>query len=246
MTSPIAEVERGFRSLLLDVDEQLFPDVDPVRQRVYRRLVRGNLFSAVRRAIPITRNLLGEEVIDALCARWLADVGPRTRLVRQVAAEFTEWLMAQPSLPHEATGELAHWEALEIEVGLAADYDGPTLPRTPSPTSHVETHPSTRLAAYRHHVHALTTSSTAYPAPSAQPAILLAWRSGERFTWQELDGGVAKTLVEVAQGKTLGEAYAAVTSSLAEGDVFDVLRVNAALVDLCRRGAVVGFPLPGQ
>ncbi|HEY4221679.1 MAG TPA: putative DNA-binding domain-containing protein [Myxococcota bacterium] len=240
----LVDVEKGLRALLLDRDEHLMEGPPPDRQRLYRRLVRSNLFSAVRRAIPITRKILGEDGADALIAQFLDEVGPKTRLVRNVAGEFAEWLMQKPDLPHPACGELAHWEVVEIDVGLAPDYDGPAYPRTPTPSSTIETHPSARLAAYRHRVHALTMAATAYPEAESEPTILLAWRSGERFFWQTLEGGVAKVLVECAQGSSLSDAFASVTAALAEGDTFDSARVNAHLVDLCRRGALVGFRAP--
>ncbi len=236
------DAERGFRGLLLAPEEQLISGPDPVRQRLYRRLVRNNLFGAVRRAVPISRKLLSDDVVDALISRWLDEQGPSTRLVRQVAGEFAAWLMAREDLPHAAAGELAHWEALEIDVGLAPEHEGASHPRAPAPASTVETHPSTRIVAYRHAVHRLTKSAHRYPEPSPEPIILLAWRASERFVWQRLEGGTAKVLVQTAEGATLGDAFAAVEASLAPGDTLDRPRVNAALVDLCRRGAVVGFP----
>jgi hypothetical protein len=238
----LLEAESALHDLTMSRDEKLFEGAEPKRQRLYRRLVRGNLFTAVKRAIPITRKILGEDAVDAMVARFLDEVGPRTRLVRMVASEFASWLMAQPELPHAATAELAHWEALEIEVGMAAEYDGPSASRIPADDARVETHPSARLAAYRHRVHAMTTSDTAYPDAESEPTILLAWRQSERFYWQTLEGSIAKTLVECAEGKTLGDAFHAIEANLAAGDVFDRARVKAQLVDLCRRGALVGFP----
>ena len=235
----LLDVERGFRDLVMRTDERLMP-ADPARQRVYRRLVRGNLFTAVRRAIPITRKILGDDVAEAWIARWLDERGPQTRLVRDVAGEFAEWLLGRTDLPHAAAGELAHWEVVEVEVALAPDAE-PSGARAPVDGARVATHPSARLCAYRHAVQALTASSTAYPEPG-DPVILLAWRAGERFCWKELEGGVAKVLVETSQGQTLGDAFAAVESALADGDVLDRKRVKAALVDLLHRGALTGFP----
>ena len=238
----LLDAERSLRSLTLAHDEKLIEGVDAKRQRLYRRLVRGNLFGVVRRAIPITRKLLGEETVDAMIARFLDERGPSTRIVRQVAGEFAQWLMEQPELPHAATAELVHWEALEIDVGMAPDYDGPAHSRVPVDDARIETHPSARLAAYRHRVHAMTTQDGAYPDASTEPFILLAWRLSERFWWQTLEGGVAKTLVECSDGKSIGAAFTAIEASLSEGDAFDRARVKAQLVDLCRRGALVGFP----
>lgn len=244
----LTDVEQAWRDLLLGEDGRLFADADPERQRVYRRLVRGNLFGTIRRAIPITRKILGEEAADALIARFLDEVGPKTRFVRQIATEWAEWLMTQPELPHPATAELAHWEVLEVDVALAPDWEGPAFPRTPDEDGRIESHPSARLVAYRHPVHLLNlrdTTSTSYPpvaGPGDEPFILLAWRAQERFLWQRLSAGTAKVLVETAQGKRLGEAFFAIEASLVPGDSLDRRRVRADLVDLVRRGALVGFP----
>jgi hypothetical protein len=252
----LVDVERGWRDLLLGREARLLPDTEAARQRVYRRLVRANLAGAVRRAVPITRKLLGDEALDALVERYLDEVGPRTRLVRHVAMEWAEWLLALAAEPgaqlaHPALGELAHWEVLEVDVSLAADADPPEasveMLTTPADEARIETHPSARLAAYRHPVHTLTAADAAWPAPAGpadEPFILLAWRAQERFVWRRLEGGTAKILVESAQGRTLGEGFAAVESALVAGDSLDRRRVKADLVDLCRRGALLGFSRP--
>jgi hypothetical protein len=245
--SALDDVERGWRNLLLAREPTLMSGADEARQRVYRRLVRNNLSGSIRRGIPILRKIAGEERVDALITRFLDEVAPKTRLVRFVPVEFAQWLMDSASslppeeLPHAAAGELAHWEALEIDVVMAADHEPRALSLSPTDDAHVEMHPSARLAAYRHAVHAMTTSTTAWPSASSEPYILLAWRHAERFTWSQLDGGTAKVLVETAGGATLGAAIAKVSASLAQGDVLDVPRVKSSLVDLCRRGAITGF-----
>ena len=240
----LAELEHGLRALLLAQDEVLIEGADPARQRVYRRLVRGNLMSAMRRGVPILRKLAGHDVVDALIARYLHEVAPRTRLVRFLPIEFASWLLSLPpaQLPHPAAGELAHWEALEIEVVMAPDVElTAQLSRAPLDACSIHMHPSTRLCAYRHPVHVLTSSSIQWPAQSAEPALLLAWRAAERFTAHALDGATAKVLVETASGAAIGEAFARIEASLGAGDVLDRALVRASLVDLQRRGAIVGF-----
>lgn len=239
----VEEYERRLRDLTMGAEERLFEGVEPMCQRLYRRLVRANLFGAVRRALPITRRLLGDESTDRLIASFLdLGPGPQTRALRRVALEVGEWLMTQPQLvPSGAVAELVHWEALEVEVALAPEYDGPALSREPGDDAELEAHPSARLAAYRHPVHRLTRESAGYPAASEEPAILLAWRVDERVTWRSLDGAVAKLLVEAANGATIARCFDAVEATLRPGEALDRRRVKAALVDLCRRGALVGF-----
>jgi hypothetical protein len=240
----LADVESAFRALLLGKDETLMEGADPARQRLYRTLVRGNLSWAIRRAVPVLRKLAGEESVHALVTRFLDEKAPRTRLVRVIPIEFAAWAHALPAheLPHAAAGELAQWEALEIDVVMApevAELSGVT--GDPVDGARIETHPSTRLAAYRHPVHTLTTSSTQWPALAREPALVLAWRSLEKLTWQALDGGTAKVLVETSAGAAIGDAFARIEATLAPGDLLDRRRVRATLVDLHRRGAIVGF-----
>lgn len=242
----LADVENDWRALLLAREPRLMDGADEARQRVYRRLVRGNLSGSIRRGVPILRKLAGEERVDALITRFLDEVGVKTRLVRFIPIEFGQWLMDHaaeiPELPHPAAGELAHWEALEIDVIMAPDATlSSTFSLALTENARVEMHPSTRLAAYRHAVHAMTTSSTSWPDTSSEPFILLAWRSAEKMTWQQLDGGTAKTILETSQGATVGEALARVRAALVPGDSLDEARVRASLVDLCRRGAIIGF-----
>lgn len=239
----LTDVEAHYRALLLGADERLMPDASPVRQRVYRRLVRANLSGNIRRAVPITRKLIDDASLERLIVRFLDEVAPRTRLVRRIAVEWAEWLMtvAPSDLPHPAAAELAHWEVLEVEVSLASEWEGPGLSRVPADDAFVETHPSARLVAYWHPVHSLTQRSTMWPERSDEPIILLAWRAQERFLWQRLGGGTAKVLAEAAQGKQLGAAFTAVEAELAAGDRLDRPQVKASLVDLCRRGAIAGF-----
>lgn len=247
------DVERGWRNLLLAREPTIMSGADEARQRVYRRLVRNNISGSIRRGIPILRKIAGEDCVDVLITRFLDEEAPKTRLVRFVPVEFAQWLMDHiaslppAEVPHEAAGELAHWEALEIDVVMAADADPPssapsiTVSFTPSDDARVDMDPSARLAAYRHAVHAMTTSMTSWPRASTEPYILLAWRHAEKFTWSQLDGGTAKVLVETSNGATLGEAIARVRASLVDGDVLDVPRVKSSLVDLCRRRAITGF-----
>src|SRR5436190_12120017 len=94
--SGVRGVEEAFASLLFAQEETLPFDAEPVRQRVYRRLVRGSLSSAIKRGCPHARRIAGEDVIDAHVARFLADHPIRTRLVRDIASEFGAFLDEHP------------------------------------------------------------------------------------------------------------------------------------------------------
>jgi hypothetical protein len=233
----LRDVEKQWRSLVLGRDEALMPGIDPVRQRVYRRLVRNSLTGNIRRAIPHAIRIAGEAKIEELLVRFLDEVGPQTRIYRQVPSEFADWAMAQEL---GALGELMHWEILEVDVILAPDTEQ-IFSRTLTDGAVVITAPSARLAAYMHPVHQVNASTTTLPAASSEPVLLLAWRAGERYAWQRIDGAVAKTLVAAAEGKTSAEAFAAIEATTAPGDRLDRERTKATLVDLQRRGAIAGF-----
>jgi hypothetical protein len=236
---PTSSVEAQFATLLFAQEESLPFDADPARQRVYRRLVRGSLSGAIRRAMPHARRIAGESVIDAHIARFLAEQPIQTRLVRMIASEFAAFLEQHPADAPRALVELVQWEALEIPVSLAAD--AAIVPGDPKDDARVEMHPSARLAAYAHPVHLVTRDTGALPSAREQPTILLAWREGERFTWRTLSGGAAKVLVELASDLPIARALDAVDAKSAPDDRLDRALVKSTLVELNRRGAIARF-----
>lgn len=236
----LRDVEAQLRALLLSPEPRLLPGLDEERQLLYRRLVRGNFFDAVRRAMPIARKLLGEDVTRALITRFLVESPPTTRFLREVPSEFAAWAQHQQDLPHAAARELIHWECLELDVTDAPEPERVAMPALPRDDATIATHPSARLAAYMHPVHRLTRESSEWPEARSEPFFLIAFRPREALDWISVAPVIAKMLVATADGSALLDAARSLEAQ--HGAPIDLAWVRANLIDLERRGALLGFP----
>jgi hypothetical protein len=212
-------------------------------QLLYRRLVRTSVFGTIKNAMPIAAGLLGDEATDALIARYLDERPITTRFLRDVPMQFRDWLVEVEDLEHHPSlPELVHWEVTELEVLYAPDVDSAriALPRRPAPGATVEFHPSARLFAFAHPVHALKKGAKAWPAQSETPTFVLAHRTGEQMRWVSLPVAAAKVLMLAGEGAVV----AAVMDTLRaeHGALFDEGFARSWLVNLQLRGAIVGFP----
>lgn len=231
-------LEARIRGMVFGAEMYSIEGVSEEVQRLYRRLVRTNVFRAVQNACPIARGIRGEAAFDKLVARWLDERPPTTRFLRLVPLDFAEWLRGLEDPPHAALPELVHYEAVEVEVLGAPDAEPEALPRRPDEGSFVKTHPSARLLAYAHPVHRLKRGATRFSEPASRPVLLVVWRADERMRWLEVPPVVAQTLMLCAEEQTLGEAFAHLEG---QGAAVDRGLVRAYLSDLCHRGAIRGF-----
>jgi hypothetical protein len=235
----VAKIEAGFRALLLSKEPGFFDDVDEGRQRVYRQLVRNSLLGTLRRACPHALRL-HPALFEQLAERFLDEAPPTTRLVRDIPGQFTAWLMQDPTTTTTtpAFAELCHFEALEIEVALSET--GAHAPGGPLDDDAVPLlDPSARLAIYRFPVHRVTSSSVGLPEAAATPIVLLCFQRAELFVVEAVSPAVAKLLLLVSQGQTLGAAMKVLDDeATAAGLQLDRGRVRADVVDLRCRGAL--------
>ena len=237
----LAAIEADFRALLLQREPGgAFANV--ARARVYRQLVRGSLLGTLRRACPHALRLHAQ-AFEELAARFLEESPPTTRLLRDVPGQFTAWLMQQdpsttlPAAHSGAFAELCHYEALEIEVTLSETAQHPVTPLRDDAVFQLD--PSARLAIYRHPVQRVTSSSTALPAASSQPVVLLCFQRAEQLVVDVVSPALGKLLLLLGAGEALGPALQVlIEEGAAGGVVVDVDRLRAELVDLQCRGAL--------
>lgn len=90
--------------------------LEPRRLAVYQRLLFNNLLGLLGNGFPVCVRLLGEPAWSALVRRYFATHRCQTPLFTELAAEFVQWLQAQPQLPHPALAELAHYEWVETAL----------------------------------------------------------------------------------------------------------------------------------
>lgn len=234
------ELEQGLRGLLFGTPPATLPGVSEEIQQLYRRLVRKTMHSVVKNAVPLTAALLGDEGFEQLLSRWLAEAPPTTRILRKVPEGFAAFCQSLEDPPHAALGELAHWEVLQLEVAHAPDDEGPPMPSSVSEGSRVVSHPSARLAAYVHPVWVVAKGASEWPRPARAPTFLVVFRTGERTVWVTVPKPVAQVLLYTGEGLPLGAAFNAIAAEA--GDVVDRAFVRSWLVNLHRRGALLGFP----
>ena len=109
--------QQAFTAHLRDPERVPAPqELDPRRVAVYRRLLFNNLLGLLTTGFPVCVHLLGEPAWSALVRHYFASHPARTPLFTEVAAEFVQWLQAQPTLPHPALAELAHYEWVETAL----------------------------------------------------------------------------------------------------------------------------------
>lgn len=239
-SNALASLERGVRSLLFSREPPGIEGLDTEAQALYRRLVRTTLSTVVKNAVPKTHALLSDEGMDKLLARWLEEAPPTTRILRRVPEGFAAFCQSLEDPPHPALPELVAWEVLEIEVTHAPDFEGALPPATPDENATVLAHPSARLAVYLHPVQNLKKEPTEWPRPSKAPSFLVAYRAAERCHWVRVPKLVAQVLLHTGEGLALGQAFAVLDEQM--GAAVDRGLVRSWLVNLQRRGALVGFP----
>jgi len=100
-------------------DPQAIPapaGLEPRRVAVYQRLLFNNLLGLLSNGFPVCVRLLGEPAWSKLVRQYFATHRCQTPLFTELAAEFVQWLQAQPQLPHPALAELAHYEWVETAL----------------------------------------------------------------------------------------------------------------------------------
>jgi hypothetical protein len=248
--SHIDDVARAWRQLLCDETPTFFQGshAPRKRQQVYRDLVRRNLASAIGRACPHARRLAGEATFDGLITRFLAESPPTTRRMREVPWQFSTWLASLPAgnLPHPCFVELVHFETLEIDVTLSPTArdraSAPDVIPDVDEAAVVVVDPSTRLCACLYPVHRVTSSSTSWPLAAPAPLFLCCFQRADAFVVDVVSPAVARVLVGSTENQALGTSLDALAEeAAATGVLFERGRVRADLVDLQRRGALVGF-----
>lgn len=177
MTS-LHDVQRAFARVCFELeprDEDLaLLHADRERWLMYRRMVRHRLFAMVRSGLPKTAELLGRERFEAAVSDYLADVGPRTRYIREVVHEFVahalpRWAMAQDVPAH--TCDLVRYEDTKWRVASLEweerpcrelDFEAPAV-----------INPTARTLTVRHRVDKDTTA----PARLDEDHLVVAYRA---------------------------------------------------------------------
>jgi hypothetical protein len=210
--------------------------------RIYRRQVRNNLFTAVKRALPISIHLAGGKAIDELIQAWLLAAPPQTRFYWELPVEFGTWIgSGEHATKPLALAELIQWEVMEIAVLNGPNATSPSalgLSKIPEEELGGALHPATRMGIYFHPVHRLTRDDVEWPKKSAGPLFIVGYRVGEKMHWLMVEAQSAQALAQLDEGKTVGQALDHVAQVYGK---VDRPRIKAKLADLAHRGALLGF-----
>ncbi|MDC0667462.1 multinuclear nonheme iron-dependent oxidase [Nannocystis radixulma] len=224
-------------------------EVAPERLLVYRQLIRRQVRGVLADLLPCTAAARGQAAFDADADAWLAEVGPRSRLLRDLPAEFAAWAASRWSQGHapqdmpEAPSwlrDLARHELLAHEVGTAPLR--PSAPERPfALDARIEFDPSARLGRFAFAVHELP--ATPDLAPRRDPTALLLYRDREHAVRTLHLSPLAEALVDAllhrdATVEQAVRAAAEATGSALDGEFLG--RVSVLLADLGERGAVRG------
>jgi hypothetical protein len=211
---------------------------EPWRWLRYRRMVRRRLSEVIEQALPRLCAALGSDTCGLLLDRFLADAGPRSPFIREVAGEFTTWLLrAAPDLaglPAHAP-DLAQLEWATRAISYAEDTTPPAAPLTlDRPVVLSSTH---RALALAHAVHRDT-------PPERTDTFLCVYRDSATHDVRTLElTRSAYRLLEASSDGTQTLTAAIAMTAAHEGlpvDAKYLEATSALLADLIERGIVRG------
>lgn len=143
MSPTLVDIERAFTRMCFDVEPR-DADLDALhgdRERwlLYRSMVRHRLYQMIRSGLPRTAALLGRARFDDAIARYLAEVGPTSRFIREVVHELLAHAIPRwetdaslpPHLVDLARYEETKWRVASLEEGARAivelDFERPAV-----------------------------------------------------------------------------------------------------------------------
>ncbi|WP_411850479.1 DUF2063 domain-containing protein [Stenotrophomonas sp. LGBM10] len=239
--------QQAFTAHLRDPERVAAPaGLDPRRLGVYRRLVFNNLLGLLGNGFPVCARLLGEGAWTTLVRHFLAGHRARTPLFTELAAEFVQWLQDQPTLPHPALAELAHYEWAETALYQLAANPLPVATGTDPLDAPLQRSPLAWPLLYHWPVHRLG-SADAPAQPPTDPTGLLVRRDADGHVRFAAISPLAAHLLERI-GQQPGQTGRAHLQALAQahGLPIDALLADGAtLLQQFLDVAVIGpLPLP--
>jgi hypothetical protein len=217
------------------------------RLLVYHEMVHARLFKTVRSFIEGAGERIGDDRLRAEVREWIAGPGPKTRYLRDIAAEFLAWVRPR----WEADESLPPWiaEYCDHVVAVRTIRNDPNAIVTPTDASidlerPVVCNPTTRLYHYRWAVHRLPTPLTSEQVPaSLDGASVVGFRhpDDEQPHFFDIKPRSAHLLERLLAGATLRDALFGACAAMGETLDDEILSVTAVtLADLVDRRVLLG------
>jgi hypothetical protein len=224
------------------------------RLLVYHEMVHARLFKTVRSFIEGAGERIGDARLRAEVREWIAGPGPKTRYLRDIAAEFLAWVRPR----WEADESLPPWiaEYCDHVVAVRTIRNDPNVIEMPADTSldlerSVVCNPTTRLYHYRWAVHRLPTPLTSEHVPASldsldppgarQSVVGFRHPDDEQPHFFDIKPRSAHLLERLLAGATLRDALFGACAAMGETLDDEILSVTAVtLADLVDRRVLLG------
>ncbi len=243
------------RGFLAGDDGLSDPDADAMtthgstRLLAYRALVHNRIRNVIDDWIPRTVSRLGPARFRADVSRFIASTGPRSPYLREVPAEFVDWVAPQwtrdPDLPPFLV-DLARYELLrhdvrndprgeEVDSGEKLELDWP-----------IRTNSTGTVLTFDWAVHRLPKDRSDRSEPARGPVHLVVFRNrNDAMMYKQLDAFEAQLVTRVLAGETMKAAIFGACESVGETISDDRLaKVAVLLARLAELGLVRGGEPP--
>lgn len=219
----------------------------PRRLGLYRRLVRSNVTGVIETMLEATKVRCERAEVGAFAAsiaEFLDEAGPRTSHLRDVPAEFLEFIAprwrGRPQLPRWLV-DFASLELLDFTIGVAP------RPEPPPPLAEVSAELPLVFAEPKRLIHLewavnVVSREDAADEPEHRPVSILVYRDSAHVSrFLELTPLAAAILERLFAGDSLGAAMVSACESRQHPLDDDVLTGAARLLaDLAERGVLLG------
>jgi hypothetical protein len=213
---------------------------------IYRKLVHNRLRAATRESIPRAVARRGKEPFIADFAAFMEDHACASPYLRDIPAEFVEWVLARwqadPEVPRYL-GDLARHELLEADVRNDPDGGEPATGKPVALDAALAFDGSTRLMRYDFAVHRLSYATSDRSDPAEERTHLLVYRDADvKVRYLELTPWAAAVLDRLfTHGDAVQPGLLAAAAALGEALDDDKLGTAAPLfADLAERGVLLG------
>jgi len=180
LESNLATLQEDFTRHLRDPERVPAPaGLSPRRVTVYRELVFENIFSLLSNFFPVLSSLFVETQWRALVAEFIRDFKAETPYFPQLGQEFI-FFLAERAAKVEGKPfllELAHYEAMELELYLSEELSGEVLSADDLHMGALCLSPLAMPLSYHFPVHQINPDFQPQVA-AAQPTFLLMFRDG--------------------------------------------------------------------